>query len=140
MQCPKCPNQVLREKRVRNSTVTVDCCGACKGVWFDGGELEAVMSVAAKKLRVPPSAQQSAIQYCPRCPSPLFRFQYPQTYVKIEMCKQCGGLWLDAGEFHEIKAVRRSLEKDGTLEEEAQPGGVKGSLLNFIETAIEALT
>jgi Zn-finger nucleic acid-binding protein len=108
-------------------------------VWFDAGELDAVLSVAAKKLRVPPGAQKSAIQHCPQCPSPLYRFQYPQTYVKIEMCKDCGGLWLDAGEFSEIEAVRKALKMDGELEELAHPDGVKGGLLNFIDTAIEAL-
>jgi Zn-finger nucleic acid-binding protein len=121
----------MQEIRVRSCDVKVDRCERCGGVWFDAGELEAVLSVAAKKLRVPPGAQ---------CPSPLYRFQYPQTYVKIEMCTECGGLWLDAGEFTEIEAVRKALEKDGALDELAQPGGVKGALLNFVNTAIEALT
>jgi len=29
------------------------------------------------------------------------------------MCKACGGLWLDPGEFTEIKAVRGKLQKTG---------------------------
>jgi Zn-finger nucleic acid-binding protein len=139
MQCPKCPNSDLKEATVKSSGVRVDCCPLCRGVWFDAGELEAVLRVAAKELRVPPSAQKSVVHSCPRCHSSLYRFQYPQTYVKIEMCKRCGGLWLDAGEFNEIKAVRRALEKSGELEEYAQPTGVKGGLLRFIDTAIEVL-
>ena len=139
MLCVKCHNQELRERRVRNGTVKVDRCPACKGAWLDAGELEALLRVAAKDLRVPPSARKSGLHDCPRCGCSLHNFQYPQTYVKIDMCKECGGMWLDAGEFQEIKAVRRALEKDGTLEEYAQPGGVKGGLLNFIDMAIEAL-
>ena len=139
MLCPKCRNMGLKEARVTSSSVKVDCCPECKGVWFDAGELNAVLSVASKELKVPPSAKKSVVHSCPQCHSALYRFQYPQTYVKIEMCKKCGGLWLDAGEFNEIKAVREALEKSGELEEYAQPTGAKGALLNFIDTAIEAL-
>lgn len=139
MLCPKCRKMKLEETRVRNGSIKIDRCPACKGVWLDAGELEAVLRVAAKELKVPPSARKSVLHNCPRCRCSLHLFQYPQTYVKVDMCKECGGLWLDSGEFKEIKAVREALDKTGKLEEYAQPGGVKGGLLNFIETAIEAL-
>ena len=139
MLCPKCRDSDLKEAKVRSGSIRVDGCPQCKGVWFDAGALEAVLDVAAKELRVPPSAQESAVHSCPRCRSALYRFQYPQTYVKIEMCKECGGLWLDSGEFNEIKTVRQTLQERGKLEEHAQPTGVKGGLLHFIDAAIEAL-
>ena len=140
MRCPKCRESDLREARVKSTGVKVDSCPQCKGVWFDAAELEAVLSIAAKELMVPPTALKSAVLHCPRCSSALYRFPYPQTKVKIEVCKDCGGLWLDAGEFDEIKAERQVLQKRGKLEEYAEPPGVKGALLRFIDTAIEALS
>jgi len=139
MSCPKCHNVALQEIEIKRSGIKVDRCPQCKGVWFDAGELESLLSVAAKGLKVPPGAQRSTILFCPRCPASLFRFKYPQTYVKVEMCKECGGLWLDSDEFNEIKSVRQALEKTGKLEEHEEPGRVKGGLLNFIDAAIEAL-
>jgi Zn-finger nucleic acid-binding protein len=140
MRCPKCRHSDLREARVKSTGVKVDSCPQCKGVWFDAGELQAVLSVAAKELRIPPNALKSAVLNCPRCSSALYRFPYPRTKVKVEMCKDCGGLWLDAGEFNEIKAERQALQKLGKLDENAEATGVKGALLRFIDTAIEALS
>jgi Zn-finger nucleic acid-binding protein len=139
MRCPKCRKVDLKEARVKSSNVKVDSCPQCKGVWLDAGELEAVLSVAAKELAVPPAAQKSAVNFCPRCSLALYRFSYPQTDVKIEMCKNCGGLWLDAGEFREIKAIRQMLEEQGKLDEYARPPGIKGGLLRFIDAAIDEL-
>ncbi|MBI4833118.1 MAG: zf-TFIIB domain-containing protein [Candidatus Lindowbacteria bacterium] len=140
MQCPKCNDNSLKEVRVKSSGIRVDSCSRCKGVWFDVGELEALLSAAAKNLRVPATALKSTVLSCPRCSTALYRFPYPQTNVKIEMCKECGGLWLDANEFNEIKAARLALEKRGKPEEYAHPTGAKGVLLRFIDTAIEALS
>jgi len=108
-------------------------------VWFDAQELEAVMDVASKELDIPSKARESETLSCPRCLSRLFHFEYPQTLVRVDMCKECRGLWLDGGEFTEIKTIRKSLEKRGKLEEYALPGGVKGGLLRFIDAAIDEL-
>ncbi len=139
MRCPKCRNSSLEEVSVKSAGVRVDHCPRCKGVWFDAHELEAALDVAAKKLEIPSKARESESLSCPRCLSRLFHFQYPQTLVQVDMCKDCHGLWLDAGEFIEIKTIRQSLEKRGKLEEYALPGGVKGGLLRLIDTAINEL-
>ena len=138
MQCPKCKSVDLRGVTVKKTGVRVDSCRQCKGVWFDAEELESLLDVAAKELEIPLNAEKSVSSSCPRCGKPLFHFQYPQTYVYVDMCKKCGGLWLDAGEFNEVKAVRQSLEKTGQLEEYAPPAGVKGGLIRFIDVALEA--
>ncbi|RJP18140.1 MAG: hypothetical protein C4520_14920 [Candidatus Abyssobacteria bacterium SURF_5] len=139
MRCPKCRDTNLREVRVRSAGATIDHCPRCKGVWFDAQELEAVMDVASKELDIPSKARESETLSCPRCLSRLFHFEYPQTLVRVDMCKECRGLWLDGGEFTEIKTIRKSLEKRGKLEEYALPGGVKGGLLRFIDAAIDEL-
>ena len=70
----------------------------------------------------------------------MFSFDYPQTLVKVDMCKQCNGLWLDPGELKEIDAVRRSLHKTGMIQKYDKVRGVKGWLIDFIDDAIDTLT
>jgi Zn-finger nucleic acid-binding protein len=139
MRCPKCRNSSLKEARVKSVGVRIDHCPQCKGVWFDAQELETALDVASKELRLPAKARESESMYCPRCLSPLYHFEYPQTLVQVDMCKDCRGLWLDGGEFIEIKTVRQSLKRRGKLDEYAMSGGIKGGLLRFIDVAIDEL-
>jgi hypothetical protein len=66
-------------------------------------------------------------------------FRYPQTYVQVEMCPKCLGLWLDHNELKEIRLVRGHLKRADKLEEDPIYG-IKGSLIAFIDKAIEELT
>ena len=138
LRCPKCRTAELTELSVKKGDVKVDCCPDCKGVWFDAKELEAMMGVAAKKLRVPSHAGRQG-RICPRCVRPLFAFKYPQTLVTVDMCRKCGGLWLDSAEFEEIRAIRTKLAEKQELEERSRPTGAKGALVRFIDTAMSAL-
>ena len=139
MICPKC-RQNLREKYVSKLNLNLDFCPKCKGVWFDGGELEQALPEAERRLQIPRKAVRLQAP-CPKCAKRLYAFPYPQTCVTIEMCKSCRGLWLDAGEFQQIREMRQQLP---TIEEEEptkgpKVGPVKGTLLDFIDTAIEYL-
>ena len=138
MDCPNCRTGTLGEYRVKGTGVKVDVCAQCRGIWFDGGELDGSVAVAAKELRVP-SGAASTRRVCPRCNEPLYASKYPQTLVIVDMCKQCNGLWLDAGELTELQAVRSAMKRRGELEELAPVTGAKGALLRFVDTAIGAL-
>ena len=107
-------------------------------MWFDGAEFERILSTATQKLEVPSGAVKLRMA-CPKCSKPLYAFHYPQTYVTIEMCKECNGFWLDSGEFKEIRAVKESLKAAGQLEEYANVGGLKGALIRLIDSAIANL-
>ena len=137
MQCPKC-RSTLEEKPVKQGDIRVDCCPRCRGIWFDAGELEKVLKEAYRELRVPASANRLSLS-CPKCLQPLYGFHYPQTMVNVDVCKACRGMWLDAGEYTEINRVREALAKHGKLDDDAQPGPVKGTLLHWVDSAIEAL-
>ena len=139
MECPKCRGVALRSRTLHRANRTVDYCPQCRGVWFDRAELEALLSVAVKDLSVPPEARDVP-RTCPRCGEKLFRFRYPQTYVNVEVCRKCRGLWLDPGELKEIRAVRERLQETDRLDEHPLPTGVKAALLRFIDTAIDDLT
>lgn len=139
MRCPNCLTQTMSQKQVKQANVRIDQCPQCGGLWFDRDELEKVLDVAAKELNVP-SAASPTRRACPRCSSPLYRFNYPQTYCHIDMCRHCGGIWLDRGEFKEIKMVRQHLKEKGELESLAPVTGIKGGLIDFINRAIDGLT
>lgn len=139
MKCPKCASSHLKQILVKGPDINVDRCPDCKGIWFDGGELEAILGVAAKELSVPLRAKKCG-PLCPRCIEPLRTFQYPQTLVNVDMCKKCNGLWFDASELKEIKAVRSKLKQRGKLENKAPVTGAKGGLLSFIQTAMSQLS
>lgn len=136
--CPKCRQQSLKQKYASEMNLTVDYCPRCKGVWFDGGELNQAMAETDKDLQMPRDAVRLQA-LCPVCGRPLHAFPYPGTRVVIEMCRQCRGLWLDAGEFAEIRQARRQLEEPQAPTEPGKPTGVKGALIRFIDSAIDCL-
>jgi uncharacterized protein len=47
MRCPKCGGHLTTEELHR---VQVDRCPDCHGVWFDGGEIDAVMQASERGL------------------------------------------------------------------------------------------
>jgi Zn-finger nucleic acid-binding protein len=138
MMCPKCQRDSLKQKYVSALDLTLDYCTRCKGIWFDGGELYRAMPQAEKLLRIPPNAVRLEAE-CPRCPTLLHTFPYPGTKVVVEMCGKCDGLWLDANEFAALRKARQELRDNPPVEEPAEPDGVKGALIQFIDAAIEFL-
>ena len=91
--------------------MTLDLCyGGCGGIWFDAIELERVSARAAVTLhtiwQVPVSkVKQTEPRICPRCPGDLVlerKWFSDAKQVEIDSCANCGGVWLDAGEFSRI--------------------------------------
>lgn len=147
MRCPECYTVFLTEKKTPNGKVTLDVCERCGGVWFDRGELHDVLDATEKKPRVPPDAEASK-RSCPRCRKPMRVFDYPETFVKVDVCEGCGGIWLDKGELKELAAVRRyraehpataTSDAPADAEQTAGPGGIKGALIRFIDGAIDGM-
>ena len=48
---------------------------------------------------------------CPRCGTPLV--EQETEHVKVDECKQCGGIWLDHGELEQLKRVNRARGVSG---------------------------
>ena len=140
MQCPNCRDRILTERRLRGIDTCVATCPACGGAWFGAAALESVLRVASKEVGVPADATERKRRLCPECVRSLCAFYYPQTYVEVDMCPKCHGLWLDASEFHEIETVREALARHGRLETYAPPTGLRGALIRFVDAAIEALS
>jgi len=139
MQCPKCERPTLEKREVEGTDVHIDACSKCGGLWFDAGELDLTLGDLAVRGLTVPTGSESSTRRCPRCGKPMSAFEYPQTYARIEMCGKCKGVWLDADEYEEIAVVRDKRRRDGTLDSRPLPGGVKGSLIAMINSAIDAL-
>jgi len=137
-RCPSCKTRSLLERRTKDGKATVDWCKSCRGVWLDKNEFETVIDVAVPQLGIPRDAQQVR-RPCPRCHKALHSFNYPQTETRVEMCRKCHGIWLDVGECRQIKSVRETLEAAGRLHADGPVAGIKGTLITFINSAIEAL-
>ncbi len=139
MKCPKCISVDLIEKRVKGKKLRLDYCPKCLGIWFDKGELEQILPLAIKKLSVHHNVSKETFR-CPRCQSHLYEFYYPQTVVLIDMCKNCSGIWFDnKKEIEEIQLWRKHCKENGKLKEYDDVPGIKGFLINFVDTTLERL-
>jgi Zn-finger nucleic acid-binding protein len=107
MKCPVCKNP-LREKSAGGLTLDV-CYGGCGGIWFDAAESERVSARAATTLhtiwQVPViNVKVNEPRMCPRCVEQVLERKWFSDLkrVEIDQCVNCGGVWLDAGEFSRI--------------------------------------
>lgn len=51
IDCPRCTTgMALRKLAAADLQVEIDHCGACGGLWLDGGEVDTVMRIGARQL------------------------------------------------------------------------------------------
>lgn len=114
LECPKCLGE-LQESSITDlkTTLKVDQCFACQGIWFDKWELKALLNMecsfkenALAKLK----GEWRDIAFdlkkarCPRCQKDMLRIKC--NHISADYCKDCEGTWLDGGEI-------RFFEKNG---------------------------
>jgi uncharacterized protein len=112
---------LLREKHP--STLEIDRCPSCGGVWLDPGEMQRAEDLARKRGKgVNPAviadlfrrtyvnarraaAERPAID-CPSCGEVMFEREWIYgSEVKVEVCMGCSGVWLDEGELEDLARV-----------------------------------
>lgn len=110
MNCPKCTGtELFRGKMKRAPDVELDGCPKCGGLWFDAGELGAVLGpVAQRRAQIPAHAKVNERLRCPRCGDALAWFCFPGSTTVIDACRGCQGVWLDAGEAKSLQAALES--------------------------------
>lgn len=127
MLCPRC-NRALRPalEDTPSGRIEVDYCPGCRGIWFDRGELEALLSRVQSSsfslhlgnLAASTTEPTEGQRRCPRHPvqrmvqreltpqaAGRMIFTRGEPVVRIDQCPDCLGLWLDGGELHEIAAA-----------------------------------
>ena len=103
ISCPACSGKL---SKVLIGNVFLDICqGGCAGIWFDKGELEkteACKSQVDKLFHIQKNIDVDTSQerICPVCKNIKLTKHIVKgnSYAEIDECKQCGGIWLDAGE------------------------------------------
>ncbi len=109
MKCPTCAKARLEPLEVGD--VLLDQCETCAGIWFDHGELEAVVgTTTASTLEDSKVEERSGL--CPRCAIemvPVAASQDPTRPVLVDRCPSCMGLWLPRNRLQDIEGQRVPL-------------------------------
>jgi Zn-finger nucleic acid-binding protein len=90
LTCPGCTGQM---RAFQAGTLTLDRCTFCRGLWFDGGELEATLG---KRPQARLTDGQESSRRCPRCVTPMRPAECGG--LRVEFCTRCNGVFLDDGE------------------------------------------
>lgn len=110
----RCPRTDTPLARLRVGGVDTDVCEDCGGVWLDHSELGRFArpdtafgdAVVAHLRQFPPGlVDHSRRLRCPRHPAVvMLRRPYSATVaVEIDVCPECGGVWLDTNELAAIR-------------------------------------
>ncbi|MEW6431709.1 MAG: zf-TFIIB domain-containing protein [Myxococcota bacterium] len=90
LTCPSCTG-AMHEFQV--GKLTLDRCTFCRGLWFDGGELEAALG------RRPSAKLAEGVDNSRRCPRCTVVMRAAEVGgLRVEFCGQCQGVFLDDGE------------------------------------------
>lgn len=122
MNCPACASQMTRAFEMG---IELDECSSCGGIWFDEGELKVLMDQGeaaikqVEKEAVPRHETSTRVsdRSCPRCAIHLdtYRYDYEST-VELDICRKCGGIWVDDGELDAIVAYNEACQATKDLE------------------------
>ena len=106
INCPRCSESKLHLAREKNTGIEVAQCPKCRGLWFRAGDLPKLLRLPAEMFQIPGSALHVS-RRCPACVVRMMGFRFPDSLFEIEVCEKCGGLWLDEGEYEQIRALQR---------------------------------
>ena len=109
MDCPKCVGELLPQKF--EGTVVLRRCSDCFGLWVKPDALnelqEAWMSEAVLDIGSPKIGERLNDVKDVACPeghgAMLKCADAEQVHISYEQCQTCEGIYLDAGEFTDLK-------------------------------------
>jgi len=109
MNCPKCTGSM---ESVKYEGTTVDRCIDCGGIWFDTWEAEDLIEAeggasvdTGNKIK---GMQMDKVRdiSCPRCGKQMQTVSDREDpLLKFEVCTDCNGYFLDAGELRDMAHV-----------------------------------
>ncbi len=106
MKCPRCSTAM---EPVQINEVQINRCTKCGGLWFDEFELGDLRAKKGSEKIDTGHADKSNLGSqvrlgCPKCNTPMLRMvDEQQPHIWYETCDVCGGSFLDAGEFKDMK-------------------------------------
>ena len=120
IECPRCWVALQQEEvEVRGPNVIIDVCPTCGGIWLDSGELNRLLRdrKLSQYLTKHIGTQSKSQLVCPSC-GWLMDIETAED-VDVDVCLNCGGVWLDAGELEKLKAISKDgFEGDERVKEE----------------------
>ena len=107
-RCPKCGETLGRQ--VHSEALAVWRCRGCHGILLGPGELELIReSVRADQFfdtghpKVGRALDAVPVNACPACGGSMERRSHPrQPHVHVDACRDCGAVFLDAGELLDL--------------------------------------
>lgn len=151
MKCPNCQEAKLEE--IIFNKVGVNYCPKCLGLWFEEDELRNAKDEKDQDfnwLDIDLWSDQTKFQLgagrkaCPKDGVPLYEVRYGDSDIRVDVCEQCRGIWLDRGEFKKIAQYLKDKGDDEMLnnylanlategrEIFAGPEGLKEELNDFV--------
>ncbi|AOW98224.1 hypothetical protein BJP34_01095 [Moorena producens PAL-8-15-08-1] len=107
LKCPKCEGTL---EAVVYSTIPVDRCSSCQGIWFDSMEAQLLKDIKGSEIidtgdpKTGSNFNEIRDINCPKCQTKLTKMvDLKQTHIRYEKCPVCYGIWFDAGEFKDYK-------------------------------------
>jgi len=107
MKCPKCAGEF---EKVDFRGVEVDRCEVCKGIFFDFAEDEELRGMFGSEgidtgyEEIGKQMDEITNVPCPSCNAVMLTLRdQEQDHVSFEVCPKCYGVFLDAGEFRDLK-------------------------------------
>ena len=105
MNCPRCNSSM---ETVKIAEEQIDRCTKCGGLWFDEFELDDLRaqegSEAIDSGNSAKTSNPDARLNCPKGDGPMLRMvDIEHPHIWYETCDVCGGSFLDAGEFKDMK-------------------------------------
>ena len=99
----RCPVDKSGMLKIKIEDIFIDYCPICRGLWFDNGELTALLSKSVNREELTGSSEQNPryntfTKYCPDCSRKLSR-EICANNLLLDLCESCHGIWLDGGEF-----------------------------------------
>ena len=112
--CPACQEVVMMKFHDQTTSLEIDSCPECYGLWFDREELKLIFQSptlsrqileegASARLLSPENdvGRETDERDCPVCDEqPLFASKLGNT--QIDYCMKCHGIWLDRSELEEL--------------------------------------
>lgn len=115
VKCPKC-DVMMKQIVVMTpvAAVEVDHCTECEGYWFDKYELDKVIDEKMDgSFPFEDTEEDEADFPCPRCGGETdTKILWD---IKMELCLDCHGLWLDKGELREVQEKYRFEKNQNKL-------------------------
>lgn len=99
-RCCECGKRCVA---VTTARVTVDLCLACRGLWFDAGELRQFTGVSGDELPGARYHTRASRHACPVCARAMRCCQYRVPHpVVLDYCPEGCGIYCEAGEFARV--------------------------------------